>query len=562
MLEKLREHFSFTTPASVHDEEALTALELSGRYGKKINEIIEDQNKHREEVTLRIGNHIESTNTALKEQDGKIDAELKKFNETITKEVGELPSDVQSAVLSYINNGTFDSAIDKYAGGLTVRVNNLLGKLPEGTTASSMDGEIIDARVDYAGQTYTNIGEAFRTVTEAIYKRHRNWVTGAYGYSKFNIQPSAKKIEFGLTGSIDSTYAIFTPSAYYRMQGVSLNYSDVWGDRTSDATFVLMYERYAVGGALVMKELPVNVPDDVTGDMPILATILIKNDGSILSVHCCDDLKQILTIDGKPYIAEEETNSCDCTTVEQYNTPMIFNNILCIGDGFTSGHIESANGTQSPYNPLKSYPYYLSKLLGCDFFDYTIEDNTKGSHSFITTAARSGFAISDLFDTATAENAQRWSDVEDDIALWAGTIEAVLVGVGLNDIDKTPVGTVSDTSDMNTFCGKYRYLIESIQMQHSCAHIFFMTSPDMTWLTCPYYNAIKNVVASYTDGHVHLLDLTNLATRGLWTNNDKINSTKVGNHYTAIGYQQSAQNLLYVWGKYINEHPDNFLDVY
>lgn len=558
MLEKLREHFSFTTPASVHDEEALTALELSGRYGKKINEIIEDQNKHREEVTLRIGNHIESTNTALKEQDGKIDAELKKFNETITKEVGELPSDVQSAVLSYINNGTFDSAIDKYAGGLTVRVNNLLGKLPEGTTASSMDGEIIDARVDYEGQTYTNIGEAFRTVTEAIYKRHRNWVTGAYGYSKFNIQPSAKKIEFSLAGSIDSTYAIFTPSAYYRMQGVSLNYSDVWGDRTSGATFVLMYERYAVGGALVMKELPVNVPDDITGDMPILATILIKNDGSILSVHCCDDLKQILTIDGKPYIAEEETNSCDCTTVEQFNTPMVFNNIMCVGDSFTSGHIESVDGTQSPSNPLKSYPYYLSRLLGLSF---GVNDKSEPqSPTNVYTACVSGFAVSDVFEL-TEDGAERWYTIQTDLDVWKWNADAFLLGVGLNDIDKTTVGSVSDTYEDHTFCGGLHFLINNIHDTMPDAHIFVMTSPDMAWMTCPYYNAIKNVVASYTDGHVHLLDLTNLATRGLWTNNDKINSTKVGNHYTAIGYQQSAQNLLYVWGKYMNEHPDKFLDV-
>lgn len=44
MIEKIK-HYSFTTPASVHDEEALTALELCGRLGAKVNEIIGSVNK-------------------------------------------------------------------------------------------------------------------------------------------------------------------------------------------------------------------------------------------------------------------------------------------------------------------------------------------------------------------------------------------------------------------------------------------------------------------------------------------------------------------------------------
>lgn len=62
MIEKLNQHYSFTTPASIHDEEAMTALELAGRQGAKINEVIEDQNnlrtetkKHLDSQDIKIG---------------------------------------------------------------------------------------------------------------------------------------------------------------------------------------------------------------------------------------------------------------------------------------------------------------------------------------------------------------------------------------------------------------------------------------------------------------------------------------------------------------------------
>lgn len=54
MIEKMPRHYSMTNPASVYDEEALTALELAGRTAAKVNEIIGDQNDLREETTKTI----------------------------------------------------------------------------------------------------------------------------------------------------------------------------------------------------------------------------------------------------------------------------------------------------------------------------------------------------------------------------------------------------------------------------------------------------------------------------------------------------------------------------
>ena len=53
MIEKLTEHYSFTNPASVYDEEPLTALELVGRLANKIKEVIELVNKN--ELTVEEG---------------------------------------------------------------------------------------------------------------------------------------------------------------------------------------------------------------------------------------------------------------------------------------------------------------------------------------------------------------------------------------------------------------------------------------------------------------------------------------------------------------------------
>ena len=120
MIDKLPLHFSFTTPASVHDEEALTALELAGRQGAKINEVIEDQNKLRSDV----------------------------------------PDLIEKSVREHIEMGEFDEAISDYAGELDARLDNLLGSVEEGST--TMDAEIIDARVGADYEDYDTLGQANR----------------------------------------------------------------------------------------------------------------------------------------------------------------------------------------------------------------------------------------------------------------------------------------------------------------------------------------------------------------------------------------------------------------
>lgn len=141
MIDKLNPHYSFTAPPSIHDEEALTALELAGRIGGKVNEIVNDQNALREE-----------TEQHMSEQDATLDRAIR-----------NLPSQVEKSVDEHIENGDFDHAIDEYAGMLEARVDNLLGSMTEGST--TLDAEVIDGRVDADGKTHPNIGEAVRIAT-------------------------------------------------------------------------------------------------------------------------------------------------------------------------------------------------------------------------------------------------------------------------------------------------------------------------------------------------------------------------------------------------------------
>lgn len=51
MIDKLNNHYSMTNPASVYDEEALTALELAGRTASKVNEVVDLVNQNEKDVT-------------------------------------------------------------------------------------------------------------------------------------------------------------------------------------------------------------------------------------------------------------------------------------------------------------------------------------------------------------------------------------------------------------------------------------------------------------------------------------------------------------------------------
>lgn len=144
MIEKIN-HYSITSPASVYDEEALTALELAGRTAAKANECIDAFNK----LETDTGNKLEAQN-----------AFIEKMNSTT------MPEKVKTEVNNHIANGDFDKAINLYLGNLDAQLNNLLGSVTVGS--STLDAEIIDGRNSPEGLTYRNIGENIRMNIHSI----------------------------------------------------------------------------------------------------------------------------------------------------------------------------------------------------------------------------------------------------------------------------------------------------------------------------------------------------------------------------------------------------------
>ena len=146
MIEKLN-HYSITSPASVYDEEALTALELAGRTAAKANECIDAFNK----LETDTGNKLEAQNNFIE-----------KMN-SVT-----MPEKVKTEVNKHIQNGDFDKAINTYLGDLLSRLDNLIGHIPEGST--TMDAEVIDGRVNSEGVSFENLGSNLRNNFALLFK--------------------------------------------------------------------------------------------------------------------------------------------------------------------------------------------------------------------------------------------------------------------------------------------------------------------------------------------------------------------------------------------------------
>ena len=149
----LNNHYSMENPASVFDEEAMTALELAGRTTAKVNECVDAVNgvmgKAQEQYQRA---ELINANTQKKLDD------LSTQTQTLVNST--IPSAVNSALGLSIDSGVMRGMINEEVASLSARVDNLTGKVQAGST--SMDSEIIDARTDGDGVTHTNAGTAIR----------------------------------------------------------------------------------------------------------------------------------------------------------------------------------------------------------------------------------------------------------------------------------------------------------------------------------------------------------------------------------------------------------------
>lgn len=156
-LNPLNHHYAMENPASIYDEEAMTALELAGRTTAKVNETVKAFNELEGQTNAHLDNQDVTIATRLGAQDKRLTA----------MEDVQIPATVTDEMQERINDGTFDRKIDQYAGDLTHRLDNLLGQVVEGTTSG--DAELIDGRTNEVGQTHSSVGNAIRRTAGKVH---------------------------------------------------------------------------------------------------------------------------------------------------------------------------------------------------------------------------------------------------------------------------------------------------------------------------------------------------------------------------------------------------------
>lgn len=165
-VEKLNMHYSMTNPASIYDEEALTALKLAGRTAQKVNECVEEVNQIPAKIADDVQTHINA---------GEFDDQIDRYAGELKKQIADSEKNIQSNVDTMEN--TLLGQIHNVNETLGARIN-AFESLPAGST--SLDAEVIDGRVTWDGETKVNIGTAIRSQFE----RSLKWITHPenYGY--------------------------------------------------------------------------------------------------------------------------------------------------------------------------------------------------------------------------------------------------------------------------------------------------------------------------------------------------------------------------------------------
>ena len=221
----------------------------------------------------------------------------------------------------------------------------------------------------------------------------------------------------------------------------------------------------------------------------------------------------------------------------EHNTCSIFRKVVCVGDSFTSGHIDTGDeGNQT--NEAYSWPGFMAKLTGNEYINCGASGAT----------VKSWLTMSRGLTKAKS----------------TGVVQAYLVGLGLNDVNGVggiTLGTVSDIgTDTDTYYAGLSRIVRELNTISPKAKIFLQTMASNSAPNMQFNQAIRDVVAAYADTYpVHLLDLETYLSM---YKTDLILGDKINGHYTAIGYQMFAENLRVIWSEYINNHIAEFQDVF
>lgn len=223
----------------------------------------------------------------------------------------------------------------------------------------------------------------------------------------------------------------------------------------------------------------------------------------------------------------------------------IFMRVGCIGDSYTSGHIDLDSDDASPTNLDFSWPKYMEQLTGNVWSNW----------------AQSG---------STAKQwVQGYSNLSK-VQKEGNKCQAYVIGLMINDQGNwssyaTPVGDIDDIgTDADTYYAWYYKLVQEVIKVNSDAKIFCNTCPKYS-KDYSYNQAVRDIVQYCQDRNqnVFLCDLAGDEYNNVnFYKNPTFLQDAVGGHFTAIGYEFMAECYLRVISDVVNSNIKKFQDVY
>ena len=223
-------------------------------------------------------------------------------------------------------------------------------------------------------------------------------------------------------------------------------------------------------------------------------------------------------------------------TIEN-QTCRIFRKVVCVGDSFTAGHIQTGD-TQYTRNEMYAYPHYMELITGNEW----VNCGASGTTVLTWQTHQNGLA-----------KAQK-----------SGVAQAYVIGLGLNDSRNSavPVGTADDIgTDNGTYYGGLSKIVRELNAISPKAKIFINTCPkDDAERFDPYNEAVRTIATTYHDTYnTYCIDLALVKDK---YKIPSITGDTINGHQTAVGYQQFATIYNQVLSDFINDNISEFQDVY
>lgn len=215
-LNPLHRHYAFENPASIYDEEAMTALELAGRTAQKVNECVDAFNKH-----------LDECDREHDKQNGVIQDAVEYMKDNLEETAGGLFDQA-------VEDGVFDTVSRETYNNMTTGVFNVrqYGAVGDGVNDDTLAIQTaIDGANRVAGSTvYIPAGIYKTTGPLTIYSHTRLIGGGMRGISNHEGHYSGTHIQYegATTGNIiqtdPSASTVYGPEIYnLRVSGKAVN---------------------------------------------------------------------------------------------------------------------------------------------------------------------------------------------------------------------------------------------------------------------------------------------------------------------------------------------------